>query len=74
VRIEGLAAAMDPQMLAQLDEMERQLADLPPDQREMMERMLGPQMEQIRQMMAGGDDAMTVEITVVDVSINTGRL
>jgi hypothetical protein len=39
----------------------------------MMERMLGPQMEQIRQMMAGDGDAMTIEVTVVDVVINAGR-
>ncbi len=73
VRIEGLGAALDDETRAQLQEMERQLADLPPDQREMMERMLGPQMEQIRQMMAGGGDAMTMEIRVVDVAINAGR-
>jgi hypothetical protein len=73
VHIEGLGAAMDPEMRAQLEEMERQLAALPPDQRETMERMLGPQMEQVRQMMAGGGDAMTIEVTVVDVVINAGR-
>ena len=73
VHIAGLGAAIDPEMRAELDEMERQLAALPPDQREMMERMLGPQMEQIRQMMDGGGDAMTMEITVVDVVINAGR-
>lgn len=73
VQIEGLGAAIDPEMRAQLEEMERQLAELPADQRQMMERMLGPQMEQIRQMMAGGGDSMTMEIRVVDVSINTGR-
>jgi hypothetical protein len=73
VNIEGLGAAIDPEMRAQMEEMERQLAALPPDQRAMMERMLGPQMEQIRQMMAGGSDAMTFEVTVVDVVINAGR-
>jgi hypothetical protein len=30
-------------------------------------------MEQIRQMMDGGDDSMTMEVTVVDVAINAGR-
>jgi hypothetical protein len=73
IRIEGLGAAIDPEMWAQLEEMERQLAALPPDQRQMMERTLGPQMEQLRQMMAGGDDAMTIEVSVVDVVINAGR-
>ena len=73
VQIEGLGAAMDPEMRAQLEEMEQQLAALPPDQRAMMERMLGGQLEQLRQMMQGGGDAMTMEITVVDVAINAGR-
>ena len=73
VNIEGLGAAIDPEMRAQLEEMERQLAAMPADQRQMMERMLGPQMEQIQQMMAGGGDAMTIEVTVVDVVLNAGR-
>jgi hypothetical protein len=73
VRIAGLGAAMDPEMRAQLEEMERQLAALPADQRAMMERMLGGQLEQLRQMMAGGGDALTMEITVLDVAINAGR-
>jgi hypothetical protein len=73
VQIDGLGAVIDPEMREELEEMERQLAALPPDQREMMERMLGSQMEQIRQMMDGGGDGMTMEITVVDVAINAGR-
>lgn len=73
VNIEGLGAAIDPEMRAQLEEMERQLAAMPADQRQMMERMLGPQMEQIQQLMAGGGDAMTIEVTVVDVVLNAGR-
>jgi hypothetical protein len=73
VQIEGLGAAIDPEMRAELEEMQRQLAELPADQRQMMESMLGPQMEQIRQMMEGGGDSMTMEITVVDVAVNAGR-
>jgi len=73
INIQGLGAALDPETLAQLEEMEQQLAAMPPEQREMMERMLGPQMEQIRQMVAGGGDGMTMEVTVVDVAINAGR-
>jgi hypothetical protein len=38
----------------------------------MMERMLGDQLEQLRQMAAGTGDAMTVEVTVSDVRVNTG--
>lgn len=72
VRIEGIGAAIDPETRAQLEAMQRQLEEMPPDQRQMMEQMMGPQMEQIRQMLGGGDGAMTMEITVVDVGINTG--
>lgn len=73
IQIEGIGAAMDPETRAQLDEMERQLEAMPPDQREMMERMLGPQMEQIRQMVDSGGDSMTMEVTVVDIVVNAGR-
>jgi len=68
----GMEALIDPEMQAQLAEMERQLAALPPDQRQMLERMLGPQMEQIRRMMSGGGGDMTMEILVTEVRINAG--
>ena len=73
VQIEGLGAAIGPEMRAQIEEMERQLAEMPADQREQMERMLGPQMEQLRRMIAGGGDSMSFEVTVVDMAINAGR-
>jgi hypothetical protein len=72
MQISGLQAMMDPEMQAQLQEMERQLNSLPPDQRQMMERMLGAQLEQLRQLTAGGGDAMSVEVTVSDVRVNAG--
>lgn len=74
MNVQGLEAMIDPEMQAQLEEMEEQLAALPPDQREMMERMLGPQMEQIRQMMSGAasGEGLTTEITVTDVRVNEG--
>lgn len=53
MQISGLQAMMDPEMQAQLREMEQQLNSLPPDQRQMMERMLGAQLEQLRQLAAG---------------------
>jgi len=71
VRIDGLEEVIGPETMAQLQEMERQLAALPPAEREMMERMLGPQLDVLRQMTAGGDGGMTVEVTVADVLINT---
>lgn len=72
IEIEGLGAMIDPAMQTQFEEMEKQLADLPPEQRQMMERMMGPQMEQMRQMMSGGGGGMTMEVTVTDVRVNSG--
>jgi hypothetical protein len=72
MQITGLQAMIDPEMQAQLQEMERQLAELPADQRQMMERMLGAQLEQLRQMASGGGDAMSVEVNVNDVRVNSG--
>lgn len=72
MEISGLQAMIDPEMRAQLQQMEEQLAALPPQQREMMERMLGDQLEQLRQMAAGNGDAMTVDVTVEDVRVNAG--
>ena len=72
MQISGLQAMIDPEMQAQLREMEAQLAALPPDQREMMERMLGQQLEQLRKMAAGGGDMMSIDVTVSDVRVNSG--
>ncbi len=72
MEVGGVEALIHPEMQAQLGEMERQLAALPPDQRQMLERMLGPQMEQIRRMMSGGGGEMTMEILVTEVRVNTG--
>jgi hypothetical protein len=38
----------------------------------MMERMMGDQLEQLRQMAAGNADAMSVEVVVSEVRINAG--
>ena len=72
MEVSGLQAMIDPEMQAQLREMEEQLAALPPEQREMMERMMGAQLDQLRQMAAGDGDAMSVEVTVSDVRVNEG--
>jgi hypothetical protein len=71
VQIEGLEDVMGPETMAQLAEIQAQLDALPPDQREMMLAILGPQIEMLRQMMSGGGDALTVVITIKDVFINT---
>lgn len=39
---------------AEMEKLERELAAMPPSQRAMMERMVGPQMEQMRTLAAGG--------------------
>ena len=72
MEITGLQAMLDPETRAQLEEMEQQLASLPPEQREMMERMMGQQLEQLRQMASGGDDLMSMDVTVTDVRVNDG--
>jgi hypothetical protein len=72
MQITGLSAKIDPETQAQLREMEEQLAALPPEQREMMERMLGQQLEQLRKMAAGGGDMMSIDVTVSDVRVNSG--
>jgi hypothetical protein len=55
---------------AQLAEFEQQMASMPPSQREMMERMIGPQMEAMRNMASTGD--MEIETHIVSVTCNKG--
>ena len=64
----GFGAVVDPEMQAQLEEMERRLASVPADQRAMM----GAQLDRLRDMMGGGGDAMTVEIVVREIRVNAG--
>jgi hypothetical protein len=56
----------------QLEELESQMASMPPSQREMMEKMMGPQLEMIRNMAAGGGGAMEIKTKVVELRCNTG--
>lgn len=72
ITIDGFEAMVDPEMQQQLAEMEEQLANLPESQRAMVEQMLGPQIEQIKNMMSGDGGPMTMEIVVTDVAVNTG--
>jgi len=53
---------------AQMAEMEQQLKNMPANQRAMMERMMGPQLEMIRNMAQGGGFQM--EITVNSITVN----
>ena len=52
----------------QLAEYETQLAAMPADQRAMMERMIGPQLGQIRNMVQGDGFSMEMVTTSIDVS------
>ncbi len=53
----------------QLQEMERQIASLPAEQREMMEKMMGPQLEQLRNMAQSGAFEMDLVVKSVEVNV-----
>ena len=72
ITIEGIEAMIDPEMRAQYEQMQEQLENMPESQRAMFEQMMGAQMEQIRAMMEGGSDGMTMELVVTDVRVNQG--
>ncbi len=72
VRMDGLRDALDPAMLEELEQMRRQLEALPEDQRAMMEQMFGSQLEQMESMLGSEDGAMTVEMRVLEVTVNGG--
>lgn len=72
VRMEGLGAAIDPEMRAEYEEMRRQIEGLPEGQREMVEQMFRGQMEQMEALMGGEDGTMTVEMRVLEVRVNQG--
>lgn len=55
----------------QLEEARRQMEQMPPAQRQMMQRMMGDRLEQLEQMLGGGGFEM--EMVVTDVAVNTGR-
>lgn len=70
--IEGLGQAIDDDTRAQFEEMQRQLEEMPPEQRAMVERMMAGQMEQFQEMMSGESSGMTFEVLVTDVRVNEG--
>jgi hypothetical protein len=53
-----------------LAELDRQMAEMPASQREMMEKMMGTQLEQLRKMVQSG--AFEIELVVTDLKVNTG--
>ena len=72
VRMDGLAAAIDPEMRAELEELRRQLEELPAEQRAMVEEMFAGRMEQMEALLDGEDGGMTVEMNVLEVHVNEG--
>ena len=71
MRIGGLTSGMSPQERSQLEEARRQLEQLPAQQRAMMERMMGDQLEQLQRMADG--EAMEMQMRVVDLQVNVPR-
>mgnify|MGYP002622454941 CR=1 FL=1 len=70
--VEGLGAAIDEDARAQFEQMERELENMPAEQRRMVESMMADQLEQFRAMMAGEDEPMVIRVQVSDVRVNTG--
>ena len=86
-RMKGMASAMESMMdekdrkemekaLEQLDDMEKMLAQLPPDQRKMVEQRMGSQLEMMRKMKDGGGIGALgdyqVETDVSELLVNAG--
>ena len=70
--IEGLAAAIDPEVKAQFEEMQLELEALPAQQRAMIIELMAEQMEQFEAMMVDDSAPMVVEVLVTDVRVNEG--
>jgi hypothetical protein len=72
VSLQGSVPGMSEEEIAdlhrQMEEMEKQLAEMPEGQRAMVERMMKPQMERLEQMMGGG--GMEVTIRTLEVRVN----
>jgi len=72
IEVMGLGAAIDPEMRAQFEEMQRELESLPESQRAMVEQMMAGQLEQFRAMMEDDGAPMTVQVLVREVRVNAG--
>jgi len=70
--IEGLGAAIDPEMRAQFEEMQRELEAMPAQQRQMVEAMMADQMRQFEAMMSDDAAPMVIEVLVTEVRVNQG--
>ena len=70
--IDGLAAAIDPEVRAQFEQMRRELENMPAQQRQMIESMMADQMKQFEAMMTDDGAPMVIEVVVRDVRVNEG--
>jgi hypothetical protein len=74
MQIDGLMPEMSEQKRKEaqksLEQMEREFADMPADQRKMMENMMGTSLEQMRRMVHG--ESMEFKIEVKEIRVNTG--
>jgi len=72
VKISGIMDAVEEAELkeaqAKLAEFEQQMASMPESQRQMMERMMGPQLEMMRTLAAGG--GLQVEVVTSSIVVN----
>jgi uncharacterized protein YhaN len=74
MRIEGITGAVSEEERAeieqQMEQLQQQLESMPESQREMAEGMMGPQLEQMREMLSSGAMEMTLEVT--ELRVNEG--
>ncbi len=72
LRMGGMLSETDRARLAEneakLAEFEQQMASMPPDQRAMVERMMGPQLEQMKSLV--NDGTFEIEIVTTNIVIN----
>lgn len=69
--MEGVMGSMSAEDRAEMEEVRRQLAEMPPEQREMLESMMGDQLAQFDAMLSG--EAVEFEAVVTDVQVNVPR-
>lgn len=74
MRMRGMLGPEEQEQMAeakkQLEELDRQMASMPPDQRAMVESRMGSQIEMIRNLAEGG--AFEIETVVREVRVNQG--
>lgn len=76
-RLSGIMQAMSEKERREMEEAKKQLAEaeeqikaMPPEQREMVERMMGDKLEQLKKMVEG--DSFETTMSVVSVAVNEG--